>query len=66
MKTQGVGEFAWQHGYGAFTLGRSDLDALRRYIDTQQEHHRKSNFQDELRGLLERYQVDYDEKYLWD
>ncbi len=66
MKTQGVVEFAWQHGYGAFTLGRSDLDALRRYIGTQEQHHRKADFKDELRTLLERYQVNYDEKYLWD
>jgi putative transposase len=66
MKTQGANEFAWQHGYGAFTLGRSDLETLLRYIDTQEEHHRKSNFQDELRALLTRYQIEYDERYLWD
>jgi putative transposase len=66
MKMQGATGFAWQQGYGAFTLGRSDLDGLKRYIETQEEHHRTSDFQEELRALLGRYQVEYNEKYLWD
>ena len=66
MKTQNVQDFAWQRGYGAFSLGRSDLDALVRYIDMQEQHHRKVDFQDELRAILERYGVACDERYLWD
>jgi len=59
-------DFAWQAGYGAFSLGRSQLPTLIRYIDNQQEHHRSVSFQDELLGLLRRYGVEYDEKYLWE
>lgn len=66
MKTQGEPMFAWQRGYGAFTLGRSDLDALVRYIDTQEEHHRKVDFRDELLAILKRYGVEHDEQYVWD
>lgn len=66
MKTQGASAFAWQRGYGAFTLGKSDLDALIRYIANQDEHHRKVDFRDELRAILKRYGVEYDEQYLWD
>ncbi|MEZ2346661.1 IS200/IS605 family transposase [Terriglobus sp. RCC_193] len=66
MKTQGAINFAWQRGYGAFTLGKSDLDALVRYIDNQEEHHRKIDFRDELRAILKRYGVEHDEQYLWD
>lgn len=66
MKTQSASTFAWQRGYGAFTLGKSDLDALMRYIDNQEEHHRKIDFRDELRAILKRYGVEYDEEYLWE
>jgi len=68
MKKQDKGnpQFAWQAGYGAFSLGQSQLPALVRYIDNQQEHHRICSFDDELRDLLQKYGVSYDEKYLWD
>jgi len=59
-------DFAWQAGYGAFSLGQSQLPTLIRYIDNQQEHHRSVSFRDELLGLLRRYGVDFDEKYLWE
>lgn len=58
--------FAWQAGYGAFSLGQSQLPKLIRYIENQPEHHRKQSFEEELLELLQRYQVDYDERYLWD
>jgi putative transposase len=58
--------FSWQAGYGAFSLGQSQLDTLVRYIDNQPEHHRKRTFKDELLELLGRYGVKYDERYLWD
>jgi len=68
MKTQGAEykEFYWQSGYGNFSVGPSQLDQLIRYIDNQEEHHKNVSFQDEFRKLLEKYQVEYDERYVWD
>ncbi|MBI5526882.1 MAG: IS200/IS605 family transposase [Deltaproteobacteria bacterium] len=66
MKTQGVASFAWQTGYGAFSIGESQLETVVRYIQRQNEHHRRRSFQEELRLLLEKYNVPYDEKYVWD
>jgi putative transposase len=71
LKTQtpqspALASFAWQQGYGAFSVGPSDLEALRAYIDTQEEHHRTRTFQEEYRAFLKRYGVEYDERYLWD
>lgn len=68
MKQQegGTGQFSWQAGYGIFSLGQSQLPALLRYIDNQEEHHRTKSFKEELLELLEKYGVEYDEKYLWD
>ena len=59
-------DFSWQAGYGAFSLGQSQLDRLIHYIEAQKEHHQKRTFQEELLELLDKYNVDYDEKYLWD
>jgi len=58
--------FSWQAGYGAFSLGESQLGALIRYIDAQREHHRTRAFGEELLDLLHKYRVEYDERYLWD
>ena len=68
LKTQSskLAGFAWQNGYGAFSVGPSDLGALRQYIETQEEHHKKHTFQDELRALLKKYGVEHDERYMWD
>ena len=68
MKSQGLryAEFAWQNGYGAFSIGQSQLDDLRRYIANQREHHARESFQDEFRQLLDRYQIAFDERYVWD
>jgi REP element-mobilizing transposase RayT len=68
VKKQGEAntQFTWQAGYGAFSLGQSQLSALVRYIDNQREHHRIHSFDDELRDLLQKYGVPYDERYLWD
>ena len=62
----GVPGFSWQAGYGAFSIGESQADDVTRYIQNQEEHHRKVTFQDEFRKFLERYQVAYDERYVWD
>ena len=58
--------FAWQTGYGAFTVSESQVGKVRRYIRTQEEHHRGQGFETELVGLLERHGVDYDERFLFD
>ncbi len=59
-------KFAWQNGYGAFSVGQSEVDRVRAYIAGQEEHHRKRTFQDEYRGALKEYGVEYDERYVWD
>ena len=59
-------EFSWQKGYGVFSLGISQKDALLLYIENQEEHHRTQTFQDECRTFLATYGVDYDERYVWD
>ncbi len=68
MKQQdgGTEHFSWQAGYGIFSLGQSQLLILLQYIDNQEEHHRTKSFKEELLELLEKYGVEYDEKYLWD
>jgi putative transposase len=58
--------FTWQAGYGAFSLGQSQLESLLSYIGNQEEHHRKRTFKEEYLEFLDRYGVDYDERYLWD
>lgn len=59
-------DFHWQQGYGAFSVGMSQKEALLHYIDTQEEHHRTRTFQDEYRDFLKKYGIDYDERYVWD
>ncbi|QQL44774.1 IS200/IS605 family transposase [Sulfuriroseicoccus oceanibius] len=57
--------FAWQAGYGAFTVSSSAMGAVKLYIETQREHHRASTFQEEYVKLLKLHGVEYDEAYLW-
>lgn len=59
-------DFHWQSGYGAFSVGQSQVDVVIEYIRTQADHHRRISFQDEFRQFLARYQVPYDERYVWD
>ncbi len=68
IKTQGsqFADMYWQAGYGAFSVSASRLDAVKRYILNQEEHHRRVSFQDEFRKFLKEYKVDYDERYVWD
>ena len=67
MKSDGgVGEFAWQAGYGAFSVSASNVADVSRYIREQAEHHRGRSFQDEFRRLLELHGMEYDEAYVWD
>ena len=67
IKTQGpqYKQFYWQEGYGAFTIGESAVAALKRYIANQKAHHRKVSYKQELLTLLRKYQIEYDERYLW-
>jgi putative transposase len=58
--------FHWQNGYGAFSVSQSHVAKLRRYIEGQPEHHRKVSFQNEFRTFLQRYGIEYDERYVWD
>jgi REP element-mobilizing transposase RayT len=58
--------FAWQRGYGAFSVGPSDLPSLLHYIDTQEEHHRTRSFEEEYRAFLTKYGIAYDERHVWD
>lgn len=66
MKRQGVSVFSWQAGYGAFSIGQSQLPAVIRYIQQQGQHHERLTFQGELRRLFHRYGISYDERYVWD
>lgn len=61
-----LSKFAWQNGYGIFSIGQSELERVKAYILNQEEHHRKKSFQDELRAFFKKYEVEYDEKYVWD
>jgi len=62
----GLRKFHWQNGYGAFSVSHSHLSKVVAYIERQEEHHRRLTFQDEFRGFLKKYKVDYDERYVWD
>ena len=57
--------FAWQEGYGGFTVSHSNIETVRKYIAGQAEHHRRHTFTDEYRGLLKKHEVEFDERFLW-
>ena len=61
-KNPALEDFAWQSGYGVFSIGFSQIEPVRRYIAGQEEHHRKISFEDEFRTLLKRYEVEFDER----
>ena len=65
-KSPQLEEFSWQNGYGMFSVGFSQIPVVKEYIATQEEHHRSISFQDEFRMLLRRYDVEFDERYVWD
>lgn len=58
-------DFAWQDGFSAFSVSSSNMAAVRGYIRDQARHHAESSFMDELRVLLDRHEVPYDEEYIW-
>jgi REP element-mobilizing transposase RayT len=59
-------EFAWQAGYGVFSVSESQCESVRRYVTNQEIHHARMEFQDEYRLLLERHRQTWDENYVWD
>ena len=59
-------DFEWQGGYADFSVSPSNLEQVKEYISGQEEHHRKTGFQEELRALLRRHNLEWDERYLWD
>jgi putative transposase len=67
IKTQGniYSNFHWQDGYGAFSVGYTQLPAVKRYIARQKEHHAGVSFKDEFRYFLNKYGVEYDERFVW-
>lgn len=68
IKTKGAefSNFYWQDGYGAFSVNPIEVDTVIGYIANQKEHHSEKTFQDEYRVFLKKYQVEYDERYVWD
>ena len=64
--SEDLSDFSWQRGYGCFSVGPKDLDALVTYIDDQEDRHKKLSFKDEFRMLLKRYGVEFNEAYVWD
>jgi REP element-mobilizing transposase RayT len=68
IKTKGekYRNFYWQDGYGAFSVNPSEVDVVVNYIANQKEHHRKLEFREEYKAFLKKYDVKYDERYVWD
>jgi REP element-mobilizing transposase RayT len=68
MKTKGAAyaNFSWQNGYGAFSVNPAGVERVIQYIANQKEHHRKKVFKTEYQEFLEKHEVPYDERYVWD
>ncbi len=63
---RGLYAFHWQGGYAAFSVSPSNLEQVANYVADQERHHKKMTFQDELRALLKRHGIAWDERYIWD
>jgi REP element-mobilizing transposase RayT len=66
MKEQGFKKFYWQKGYGAFSIGQSQVESVVIYIKNQKTHHAKQDYKEEFRELLTKYEIEFDERYVWD
>ena len=68
VKTKGLkySKFYWQSAYGTFSVNPSEVDIVVNYIANQKEHHAKKTFKEEYRAFLKKYEVEYDEHYVWD
>ena len=62
----GLRGFAWQRGYGAFTVSQSQVEGVKRYIANQKVHHQTVSFKEEFLALLKAHGIEYDERYIWD
>jgi len=65
-KSRETANFAWQSGYGVFSVSESNIPKVKDYIANQEEHHRTASFQDEFRALCDRHNIELDERYVWD
>jgi len=65
-KSPDLSKFRWQNGYGAFSVSQSQVDVVKKYIQKQEEHHRKRTYREEVTIFLEKYKIDYDNRYFWD
>ena len=61
-----LSDFEWQLGYADFSVSQSNLEQVTKYIANQEEHHRRVSFQDEVRSLLSKHQMEWDERYIWE
>ena len=59
-------DFGWQIGYGAFSVSQSNVTAISKYIEKQEEHHQKVSFQHEFIAYLKKHGIQYDERYIWE
>ena len=68
LKTQSRNfqDFRWQEGYGAFSVGQTEIEKVTAYIARQKDRHAQTSFENELRHFLDKYSVSYDERYVWD
>jgi len=68
IKTKGqvYSKFYWQDGYGIFSVNPTKIDKVIDYIQAQEHHHKKRSFKEEFRAFLKKYNVEYDERYVWD
>jgi REP-associated tyrosine transposase len=66
LHEKGEPKFAWQAGYGAFSVSESNVEGVIRYISNQEAHHQKHSFQDEFMAFLKKNNVAYDPRYIWD
>jgi REP element-mobilizing transposase RayT len=66
IKTKGFPDFDWQDGYGVFSVSSSKVATVENYIRKQPEHHKQSDYKDELRQFFREYKIDFDERYVWD
>jgi putative transposase len=66
VKEKGISDFSWQNGNGAFSVSESNVQSVTAYILNQTEHHRKFSYQEEIREIMKRHRVAFDERYVWD
>lgn len=66
INKNGLTNFSWQNGYGVFSVSSTKVQAVKKYISNQKEHHKKISFKEEYRTFLKKYNIEFDERYVWD